>query len=71
MTDWIDKSVSDQERELERGITLARCTTPHGVQIKAGDDVLCLKCLEPIPPKRLEAKPDSTHCVGCLSELED
>ena len=71
MTDWIDKSVSNQQIELERGIAMARNPMPHVEQVKVGDDVLCALCLEPIPRQRIEAHPDSTHCVGCLSELED
>ncbi|MDA0148840.1 hypothetical protein [Vibrio sp. LaRot3] len=70
MTDWIDKSVLNQERELKRSIAAARQAAPHVKQIKAGDEVLCAECLEPIPCGRIEAHPDSTHCVDCLSELE-
>ena len=25
----------------------------------------CVKCLQPIPPERLEALPETTVCVGC------
>ena len=26
---------------------------------------MCSKCGSPIPPQRLEALPETTHCVGC------
>lgn len=70
MSDWIDRAVSGQQAELERGIAAARKPTANAEQIKAGDDVLCAECLEPIPKRRIELHPDSTHCVECLEILE-
>jgi RNA polymerase-binding transcription factor DksA len=70
MSDWIDESVEKQQNELRRQIDAARSHSPCAVQKKAGDTVVCSKCLEPIPTKRLNIKPDATHCTPCLAELE-
>ncbi|ODS10940.1 TraR/DksA C4-type zinc finger protein [Vibrio scophthalmi] len=70
MSDWVDKSLAEQQAELERGIALARKTKPTQTQRKHGDVVICAQCLTPIPERRLELYPHSTHCVECLALLE-
>lgn len=39
-------------------------------RIADGDYGECLECGEAIAPKRLEADPTATHCVGCASLQE-
>jgi len=29
------------------------------------EEILCVSCGEPIPPKRLEILPNTRHCVSC------
>ena len=70
MSDWVDKSLAEQQAELERGIAAARRTKLIQPQLKQGDDVICAQCLGPIPKRRLDLYPDSTHCVECLAILE-
>ncbi|EGR1143198.1 TraR/DksA family transcriptional regulator [Vibrio parahaemolyticus] len=70
MSDWIDKSVEKQHSELERCINNARTKHGQGIQKKIADVVICAECLEPIPKPRLAIKPDATHCVECLAEME-
>jgi DnaK suppressor protein len=36
-------------------------------RIDAGDFGWCLKCDEPIAPKRLELDPAAPYCIGCAS----
>ena len=31
---------------------------------------VCLDCFDPIPPARLEAKPDAVRCVDCKERWE-
>lgn len=70
MSDWIDKSLLEQEAALERGIAAARKSKLRAPQIKNGDEVVCAECLEPIPKRRLELYHHATHCVECLTLLE-
>ncbi|MCR9935254.1 TraR/DksA C4-type zinc finger protein [Vibrio antiquarius] len=70
MSDWIDKSVEKQHSELERCINNARTQRGQCIQKKIADVVICSECLEPIPKARLAIKPDATHCVDCLAEME-
>ncbi|HAS63214.1 MAG TPA: hypothetical protein DCS35_11975 [Vibrio sp.] len=70
MSDWVDKSLSEQQAELERGIALARKPKPVRTQRKYGDVVICAECLKPISARRIELYPHSTHCVECLALLE-
>ena len=39
-------------------------------RIDEGDFGLCLKCEEPINPKRLEFDPTATLCIDCASAAE-
>lgn len=70
MSDWIDKSLQEQQAALERSIAAARKGKSWAPQIKNGDEVLCAGCLEPIPKRRIELYPHATHCVECLTSLE-
>lgn len=70
MSDWIDKSVEKQHSELDRCINNARMQRGLGIQKKIADVVICAECLDPIPKARLAIKPDATHCVECLAEME-
>jgi DnaK suppressor protein len=40
-------------------------------RIEAGDYGTCLRCEEPIPPKRLQALPWAKYCVGCQQQLSN
>lgn len=40
-------------------------------RLDEGDFGLCLKCDEPINPKRLEFDPTATLCIGCASAAEN
>lgn len=71
MSDWIDKSLQDQQAALERSIAAARKGPLRAPQIKNGDEVVCAECLEPIPKRRVELYPHVTHCVECLNQLEE
>ena len=38
--------------------------------IKRGTYGICERCGEPIPPERLEVRPEATLCVKCQTEVE-
>ncbi|RME86262.1 MAG: TraR/DksA family transcriptional regulator [Caldilineae bacterium] len=38
--------------------------------IERGTYGICERCGQPIPPERLDVKPDATLCVKCQSEVE-
>ncbi len=38
--------------------------------IDRGTYGVCERCGKPIPPERLEVKPDATMCVNCQTEVE-
>lgn len=38
--------------------------------IERGTYGVCERCGKPIPPERLEVKPDATMCVNCQTEVE-
>jgi len=38
--------------------------------IKSGTYGICERCGEPIPPERLEVRPEATLCVKCQTEVE-
>lgn len=38
--------------------------------IDRGTYGICERCGKPIPPERLEVKPDATMCVNCQTEVE-
>ncbi|MBX7232792.1 MAG: TraR/DksA C4-type zinc finger protein [Caldilineales bacterium] len=38
--------------------------------IDRGSYGVCERCGKPIPPERLEVKPDATMCVSCQTEVE-
>ncbi|EGR2081491.1 hypothetical protein [Vibrio cholerae] len=66
MSDWIDRSVMEQQAELERGIARARQTTVRSTQQKVDGVVVCACCLCPIPLGRLKIFPNATHCTECF-----
>ena len=39
-------------------------------QFELGRQRLCERCGQPIPPERLEVKPDATLCLNCQREVE-
>lgn len=38
--------------------------------IHRGTYGICQRCGQPIPPERLEVRPEATHCVKCQAEVE-
>lgn len=52
--------------EQNRAVTLARIEAALG-RIADGSYGWCLRCGEPIPPKRLVLDPSLPTCVGCAS----
>lgn len=56
----VDALVHQAERRLEEiDAALAR--------LREGSYGTCEKCGRPIPPSRLEARPNASRCVGCAS----
>jgi phage/conjugal plasmid C-4 type zinc finger TraR family protein len=71
MSDWIDKSVADQEAALRRNVDAARTKQSAKPQLIIDDVIVCLFCMEAIPLARLKAIPNATHCTECQASLEE
>jgi phage/conjugal plasmid C-4 type zinc finger TraR family protein len=71
MSDWIDKSVTDQEAALSRSLEAARTKHSTKPQLIINGVIVCLFCTEAIPLARLKALPDATHCTECQTMLEE
>lgn len=54
----------DRERQLLGKIDEAL------MRMDAGNFGVCEECEEPIEPRRLEARPVSTHCIACKERQE-
>ena len=57
---WLEKDQKQRLAEIDK--VLAR--------IAAGKYGVCDDCGKPIPPERLEAKPQATLCIECQSKVE-
>lgn len=68
--DWEEAAVERQGDEVLQALGLSdqaelrRIDAALG-RIEDGSYGLCVKCGEPIAPARLEALPDTPHCVNC------
>jgi phage/conjugal plasmid C-4 type zinc finger TraR family protein len=71
MSDWIDKSVADQEAALNRSLDAARTKPSVRPQLTVNGVIVCLFCMEAIPLARLKAIPNATHCTECQASLEE
>jgi RNA polymerase-binding protein DksA len=58
--DAVARVLVDDMQQVERALE----------RLAAGTYGLCDDCGQPIPPKRLEARPTATLCVSCQSQRE-
>jgi phage/conjugal plasmid C-4 type zinc finger TraR family protein len=66
--DDIDHSNERVQRDLERRISSIR--GGMAVAREPDEEVLCVDCDNPIPPKRIAAMPSATRCIKCQSRSE-
>ncbi len=68
-----DPDLIEREKSAALLATLERKLDSIEAALRALDKGLygiCERCGQPIPPERLEVKPDATLCVQCQTEVE-
>lgn len=71
-SDWEEQAIALENSEVLQALdeqTRQEITQIRNAlaRVKAGNYETCVKCGEPIAPKRLAALPYTTTCVGCAS----
>ena len=73
--DFLDVAQGVEQQELAH-LTVSRLTERARrlrsalTRLQDGEYGVCSDCGAPIPPKRLQALPDTTTCVACQEQLE-